>query len=130
MAFSSAAMGQSWSPGPCEHWAGAGARPQKGPLFPASGIGPRALSWRILPQSCAPVQKGPYSSQASTLGCTESNSGYSRLNCLLYFLLTFILDQTLPPPPPLPLFFFSVCLRLTLIQFRHHPYFSVCMWGV
>lgn len=35
-----------------------------------------------------------------------------------------------PPFPPLPLFFFSVCLRLTLIHFRHHPYFSVCMWGV
>lgn len=59
------------------------------------GIGPRALSRLILPQSCAPDQKGPYSSPASTLGCTESNSGYSRLNCLLYFLLTFISDQTL-----------------------------------
>lgn len=70
-------------------------------------------------------QKGPYSSPA----LLRERFRLQQAKLTPFFPSTFISHQTLPPRPPLPLFFFfsffSLCPRLTLIQFRHHPYFCV-----
>lgn len=96
-------------------------------LWP-SGIGLQAWSQWIVPQSCALLQRALLIPALYSWLQWESNSGWSRLNCLLSFPLTFILDQAFPP-----LSLFLLCLRLTLVQFFFcHPYFKgvcVCVCG-
>lgn len=137
MAFSTALLGQSCSRARCEQagaGAGAGTPPlaSKGASVPSQGIG----NW---PPGSVPADPPPV---------MRTRPKRALLIPSLYPWLyweQFRLQQTkLPPlfssyfhlgpnpspfPSPSSFLFFSVCLRLTLIQFRHHPYFSVCMWG-
>lgn len=93
-------------------------------LWP-SGIGLQAWSRWIVPQSCVRFQRAllipTLYLPLAAVRERESNSGSSRLNCLLSFPLTFILDQALPP-----LALFLLCLRLTLVQFLQPPLFWRC----